>query len=144
MYQRRNYGVVNPAFGGLFENILHNGWNRVQEEVNSLSVPANITENEKSIDLDLVAPGLKKEEFKISIDKNILTVSYEHKDEAKEQESVKALRTEYNFKSFKRSFTLNEKIDTTNITARYADGILHITLSKKENVEAPAKEIVIN
>ncbi len=144
MYQNRNFGVITPAFGGLLENMLHKGWNKVQEEVNSFSVPVNIHETDKSYDLQLVAPGIKKEDFKISVDKNILTISYEHKEENKEQQDGKLLRSEYKVSSFKRSFTLNEKIDAAQISARYADGLLHISLAKKENAEAPAKEIVIN
>jgi HSP20 family protein len=115
--------------------------------VNAFNAPVNIKETEKSYELHLVAPGLKKEDFKISIDRNILNISFEHKTEQKEQgqpEEGKWLRSEYRTRSFKRSFTLNEKIDVANIAAKYADGVLVVTLNKKE-VSVPATvEIAVN
>jgi len=144
MYQKRNFAVMPRQFGGFFEDVLHNGWSRMQDEATSMSVPVNIHETDKSYELQLIAPGMKKEDFKISLDKNVLNISYEHKEDASEQKEGKILRTEYSIKSFKRSFTLNEKIDAANITAKYADGILHVSMAKKENVDQPAHEITIN
>lgn len=148
MYQKRAFNVMPNTFGGLLENMLHNGINRVNEEVSAYAVPVNMQETETAFELNLIAPGIKKENFKINVDKNTLVVSYEHKAEVKEEgsESVqpKQLRTEYNVKSFKRSFTLTDKIDTASITAKYTDGILVVSLPKKENTDAPVKEIVIN
>ena len=132
------------TIGGFFEDVLQNGWSRINEEVTSMSVPVNIHETDKSYEMQLAAPGVKKEDFKISVDKNILTIAYEHKTEQTEQTEQKTLRAEYSIKSFKRSFTLNEKIDATAISAKYADGILNLSLAKKENTEAPAHEITIN
>ncbi len=148
MYQKRSYGMMPATFGGLLENMFHNGINRINEDANAFSTPVNIQETEKGYELHVVAPGIRKEDFKINVDKNVLTVSYEHKEETKEEGKdenlVKSLRTEYSVRSFKRSFTLNEKIDTTAIAAKYTDGILSVTLPKKENSEIPVKEIVIN
>lgn len=148
MYQKRSYGIMPATFGGLLENMLNNGISRINEDANTGSTPVNIHETDKGYDLHVVAPGIRKEDFKINVDKNVLTVSYEHKEETKEEgkdeSQVKFLRTEYSVKSFKRSFTLNEKIDTTAISAKYSDGILNVSLPKKENAEVPAKEIVIN
>lgn len=141
---RRNFGIMPRTFGGFFEDVISNGWNKVNEDVAAYQVPVNIKETDKSFEMQLVAPGIKKEEFKINVNKNILTISYDHKEENKEQQDGKWLRTEYSAKSFKRSFTLNENIDATNITAKYNDGMLHVTMMKKENAEQPSKEIVIN
>ena len=148
MYQKRSYGVMPSAFGGLLEDMFQKGFNRVSDEASAYATPVNIQETEKGFEVQLVAPGIRKEDFKINIDKNTLVVSYEHKAEVKEEgnedQQPKWLRTEYSVKSFKRSFTLNEKIDTTAISAKYSDGILTVALPKKENTEVPAKEIVIN
>ena len=144
MYQKRNYGVVPRAFGGLLEDMLHGGINRFSEEVNVLSAPVNIRETDAAYEMHLIAPGLKKEDFKINIEKNLLHISYEHKEETNEENDHKWLRNEYRYRSFKRSFSLNEKIDGSNISAKYADGVLVITLAIKENVEAAAKEIAVN
>ena len=148
MYQKRSYGVFPKTFGGLLEDMFQNGVNRVNEEVSAFLTPVNIEETETSFALHLVAPGINKENIKINVDKNNLTISYDHnpevKDENTEATQPKALRTEYSVKSFKRSFTLNEKIDTADITAKYTDGILNVILAKKENTDVPVKEIVIN
>ena len=145
MYYKRNYGVTPRTISGLMEDVLHNGWSRINEEVNSFTAPVNIQETDKSYELHLVAPGLKKEDFKINLEKNVLTVSFEQKEENKEQgQDGKWLRNEYQLKSFKRSFSLNEKVDTTNIAAKYNDGVLLVTLPKKEVSEPAATEISVN
>ena len=145
MYNKRFYGVSPRTIGGFFEDALHHGWNQVNEEIGFTSVPVNIQETEHSYELHVVAPGMKKEDFKINLDKNLLHISYEHVQENKEQPaSGKWIRTEYRTKSFKRTFTLNEKVDTGKISAKYADGILVVSLPKKEVTEPATQEIVIN
>jgi len=145
MYNKRNYAVLPRTVGGLMEDIFHNGWNRINEEVSAFTAPVNIQETEKSYELHVIAAGLKKEDFKINIDKNILNISFEQKEENKEEgNAAKWLRSEYRMRSFKRSFTLNEKVDTANIAAKYTDGILQITLPKKEVSEPAAHEISVN
>ena len=142
---KRNYGIMPRTLGGFIEDALHNGYSRVNEEISSFSAPVNIRETDNSYEMQLAAPGLKKEDFKINIDQNVLHISYEHKEENKEQQdSNKWLRSEFKQKSFKRSFTLNEKIDTGKISAKYTDGLLHVTIAKKE-VSAPlVHEISVN
>jgi HSP20 family protein len=139
MHYKRNFGVM-PGF---FENALQHGWNNLAEEANLSSVPVNIQETDKSYELHVVAAGLKKEDFKLNIDRNILNISFEQKEENKEQEG-KWLRKEYAMKSFKRSFTLNDKVDAANISAKYSDGILDITLPKKEVSEPTTHDIQVN
>ncbi len=111
------------------------------------SVPVNIKETEKSYVLDLVAPGFEKTDFKVNLDQNILTVSGEKKvQEVKEQEAPKGdkwVRREFGYRSFKRSFTIDEQIDATNIEASYVNGILTLNLPKKEVVKATATEIAV-
>ena len=145
MYNKRAYGVMPRTFGGFIEDVFANGINRLNEEVSAFTAPVNIQETDKSYELHLIAPGLKKEDFKINMDRNILNISYEQKEEkAEENQESKWLRTEYRMKSFKRSFTLNEKIDAGKIAAKYTDGVLLISLPKKEVVDNPAHEIAVN
>ena len=110
-------------------------------------VPANVKETGKSYQLEVVAPGFEKTDFKISLDDNLLTVSAEKKEEVKEDSdsdrNEKQIRREYSYHSFKRSFTLDEKIDATNIEASYINGVLTLNLPKKETVKASATEISI-
>jgi HSP20 family protein len=94
----------------------------------TMSVPAvNITENEKGYEVSLAVPGMKKSDFDISLDGNMLTISSE-KEESREEKDVKFTRNEYNFSSFSRSFTLPEEINKEKIEASYVDGVLKIVL----------------
>ena len=104
--------------------------------------PVNVKEVENGYQLDVIAPGLEKEDFKINVEKNLLTISAEKKaeDEAKNE---KQLRREYKFQSFKRSFTLDENIDAENIDAKYVNGLLTLTLPKKAEVKPATKQINI-
>jgi len=106
-------------------------------------VPVNVKETENSFQLEVVAPGFEKSDFKVNVDQNLLTISAENKDELK-IDNEKLIRREYSFHSFKRTFTLDEKIDATKTEATYINGILTLNLPKKETVKASAKEIVIN
>ncbi|MGV0847007.1 Hsp20/alpha crystallin family protein [Empedobacter falsenii] len=97
----------------------------------------NIKENEDSFEILLAAPGLKKEDFSIEIDENILKISSEFKQN-EEVKDEKFSRREFNFSSFKRAFTLPETINEDKIEASYVNGILQLVLPKKE--EALPKE----
>lgn len=105
-------------------------------------VPVNVKETEKGYELEVVAPGFEKTDFKVNLDQNLLTISAEKKDELKD-ENQKQIRREYSYRSFKRSFTLDEKIDATNIEASYINGVLTLNLPKKEVVKPSTTEIVI-
>lgn len=145
MYYRRNYGVTPRTLGGLMEDVFQNGWSRVSEEVNAFKAPVNIRETENSYELHLVAPGLTKEDFKINIDQDLLNISYERKEENKDEPSaVKWLKSEFKLNSFKRTFSLNDKIDAEKISAKYADGILVVTLAKKEVTAPKSHEITVS
>lgn len=135
-------GTFNSLVDDLFSELpvfLQKDFN--QAERNSF-VPVNVKETEKAYQLDVVAPGFEKADFKINLDQDLLTVSVEKKNDEKE-ETHKQIRREYSFRSFKRSFTLDEKIDATNIEATYINGVLTLNLPKKEVVKASATEISI-
>lgn len=102
---------------------------------------ANISENEKSYNIDISAPGIKKDDFKIKVENNVLTVSSEKENE-KMEETEKFTRREFVYGSFCRSFTLPKIVETDNIKASYENGILKIELPKKEEVKI-TKEIAI-
>ncbi len=145
---RRNYGINPRTIGGFIEDVFQNGVSRINEEVSAYAAPVNIRETDSSYEVHVVAPGLKKEYFKLSVDRGLLNISYEHKEEAKEegkeQTTDKWVRNEYRTRSFKRTFTVTDKIDTAGISAKYTDGILVVNLPKKEVQEPTAKEITID
>lgn len=104
--------------------------------------PVNIIDKASVYSVELSAPGYVKADFSIKLDNNVLTVSTVRKEQGA-VENEKLIRTEFGLKSFKRSFTLNEKIDIENIVARYENGILKIELPKKETFNAVPKDINI-
>jgi len=106
------------------------------------SVPVNIFESNDAYRIDVITPGFEKKDFKVNIDKDILTISVE-KESVKHEENVKPLRNEYTFRPFKRSFTLDEKFDTEKIEATYNNGVLTLNLPIKTEVKTPVKEIAI-
>jgi len=105
-------------------------------------VPVNITEHENSYEIEVVAPGYDKADFKISVENNILTVSAEKKAED-QKENGKSIRKEFQLRSFKRTFTIDNKIDSEKISARFVNGILIVTLQRKEEAKAASKDIEV-
>jgi HSP20 family protein len=100
------------------------GWERVA------TVPAvNVTEDSTSYKIAMAAPGLKKEDFKINVEGNLITISAE-KTESKEDRDEKYTRKEYNYTSFARTFTLPDNIKTERIEAHYENGELYLSLPK--------------
>ena len=109
------------------------------------TVPAvNTFENYDAFALEVAAPGMKKEDFKIELDNNTLTISSEQEENKKVKENEYS-RREFRYHSFTRSFQLpDNKVDSSNITAKYADGILYVNIPKKEEAKMqPARMIEI-
>ncbi|HXB08288.1 MAG TPA: Hsp20/alpha crystallin family protein [Puia sp.] len=104
--------------------------------------PVNIHETSDAYHLELSAPGRSKEDFKLAVDNGQLTVAFEKKEETK-TEDYKTIRKEFSFKSFKRSFNLDDRIDANGIQAKYENGVLKLLLPKKEQVKETAKQIAI-
>lgn len=88
----------------------------------------NIRDNEKSLEIEMAVPGRNKKDFDVKIEKNILTVSYENGKEEDKEYKV----NEFNKGSFCRSFALPEEININDIEARYENGILNLTLPRRE------------
>ncbi len=112
------------------------------KSVSNVFVPVNVKESEANYQFDVVAPGFDKNDFKVSVDGNLLTVSAERKTEEK-KENEKQVRNEYRYRSFKRLFTLDEKTDAAGIDAKYINGVLTLNLPKKAEVKEAVKEISV-
>ena len=105
--------------------------------------PANITESKFDFRIEIAAPGFEKSDFKIDLDKRLLTISLDKT--ADENEDEKFNLKEFNFNSFNRSFRISDKIDTEKINAVYKNGLLQLTLPKREEaIEKPARDIKIS
>lgn len=131
-----------PSLTDLMENLERNFLGRVDE--NSGDIPAvNIKEENDKFVLEMAAPGMNKDDFKINLDNYQLTISSEHKKEKKEKED-NYTRREFVYSSFSRSFTLPKTIDVEKIKADYKNGILLLTLPKKEEEAKLTKQIKIS
>lgn len=111
----------------------------------AIRVPSvNITENEKEFKIEMAAPGLERKDFKVEVENGVLCISSEKEEESKE-EKKNYTRREYSYNSFSRSFTLPDNALPDKINAKYENGVLNITLPKKEvTVSKPAKEIKVS
>jgi HSP20 family protein len=109
------------------------------------SVPAvNIMERKDDFMIELAVPGMNKNDFKIELDKGVLSIGAEKKEDMKD-ENDRFTRKEFSYSSFKRSFSLPEHVNAENIAAEYKDGVLMLTLPKKEEAKAKAsREIKIS
>lgn len=103
----------------------------ISRSVNSLAL-VNVKETETAYELEVAAPGLSKEDFKIDVDGDTLTISAE-KEANKEEKQDSYTRKEFSYSSFKRSFNLPERtVETDKITAKYVDGVLQLVVPKSE------------
>ena len=131
-WQHRN--PLSDMVNNLFDNDLGDFFGK------RFSDPAaNIIENNEAFMLDIAAPGMKKDDFKINLEHNILTISAELEDQ-KREEGKNYTRKEFYYGSFSRAFTLPKTIDLDNIKADYENGILKIALPKKDEARVEMKK----
>lgn len=144
VFNRRKYAspsLMDELFNNNFLSDFFN-WESVWDRPD---IPAvNIEETDKEYKIELAAPGLSKEDLKVSVDDGVLTVSSEMKKEEKDEKEGKYVRREFSYRSFSRSFSLPENTNAENIAASFKNGVLHISLPKTKEIEAPAKEIKIS
>jgi HSP20 family protein len=138
---KTNYRPVNRAFSNLFDDFFSE-FPVLADKAGLNFPPVNIAETNDAYHLEVNVPGRNKEDFKINVDNGTLTVSYEKKEEAK-NDDVKSVRREFSFQSFKRSFSLDDKVDAAAIQAKYENGLLKLYLPKKAEVKEAAKQIAI-
>ncbi|HER08024.1 MAG TPA: Hsp20/alpha crystallin family protein [Bacteroides sp.] len=140
---------VFPSFPSMFERFFEGDmmdWNGGNFADRNATLPAvNVIENDDEYRIEVAAPGLKKSDFNLNFENGRLTISSERKDERQEKSGDRFNRREFWYQSFQRSFTLPENVvNTGKISARYEDGILYITLPKRDEVKPkPAKAIKI-
>jgi HSP20 family protein len=138
-----------PTFPSFFDNFFNRNlmdWENWNYSDTNTTIPAvNVKEDNDKFQIEVAAPGMKKEDFRLKLENNVLTISSERKEE-KEEKKENYSRKEFSYQSFQRSFNLPEgHIQSENITAKYNDGILIIELPKREEVKPqPLKEITIS
>jgi HSP20 family protein len=130
-----------PYFNNVFDSLFSDALNK---NYGISKMPAvNIAETAVSYKIELAAPGLNKEDFKIELKKDNLSVWAEKKSQQTEEQKDYT-RKEFEYFSFARSFVLPEGVDTEKISAEYVNGVLNITLGKKEPAKDEHKEIVVS
>ncbi|ELR72465.1 Small heat shock protein [Fulvivirga imtechensis AK7] len=103
----------------------------------------NIKENKNEFEVEVAAPGMSKKDFKIELDNNTLTISYERKEDKEEKsEEGQYTRREFNYQAFRRSFTLPNTVESDKINAKYDEGILRLTIPKKEEAKQKASRVI--
>lgn len=146
MKRDKNLALREPEwFPATFRRFMDNFWNAERFfdfDFGSLTPAVNIKDNEKTYEVEVAAPGMKKEDFEVKVDNGVLRISAA-KEEEKEEKEENYTRREFSYNTFTRSFVLPENVDADDVKAKYTDGILHLTMKKKK-IEAPkAKRIEI-
>ena len=150
---KRQNGNPSVSLGNVVDNIFQNSLRRFFDDnfwdadlpLTTGSVPVNVRETEQHYEMDVIAPGCRKQDFSINIQDNMLTVAFNHKEENREQNQKTGWsRNEYLQRSFSRTFTLDDTVDVNKITANYTDGILRLVLPKNEKAKKLTKQIEVN
>jgi HSP20 family protein len=133
------------VFDRFFENDLFDWSNRNYSDTNTTLPSVNIMESAEDFEVEVAAPGLAKNDFKIELNHDLLTISSEKEIDNETNDGKSFTLREFSYQSFSRSFTLPNIVDSEKIAAKYESGILRITIPKKEEVRpGPAKQIAIS
>lgn len=140
----------NPFFPSVFMDDFFNkdffDWSEKNFSAMGNTLPSvNLKETPTGFDIEMAAPGLQKGDFKIELHNNVLSISSERKDEKTEKDKEgNYTRREFNYQSFRRSFTVPDSVAEDKVDASYKDGILHISLAKKANeAQQGARQIAV-
>lgn len=139
-FNNNRNNTLLPGFNDVFESIFNDTFftDRMVTRVPAV----NISETENNYHVELAVPGLKKEDFKLNLEQNVLTISVEQSNEQQDNQKNYSKR-EFSYSSFVRSFTLPESADDNNINATYTDGILSIDIAKREEAKVMRRQIEI-
>jgi len=129
-----------PGFNDVFESIFNDTF--FNDRMVTRVPAANISETPEKYHVELAAPGLKKGDFKLNLDRNVLNISVEQRQENNESQKNYTKR-EFSYSSFVRSFTLPDSADQNSIAATYQDGVLQIDIAKKEEAKSVSRQIEI-
>jgi HSP20 family protein len=132
-------GMV-PGFDGVFDSIFNDTF--FSDRLVTRVPAVNISESKDHYHLELAAPGLNKEDFKLSLENNLLSISVEQRQH-ENREDRNFNKKEFSYSSFVRSFTLPEAADVNGIDARYENGVLCIDIAKREEAKVQSRQIEI-
>ncbi len=137
------------SYPSLFDRFFENDWfdwaNRNYSVTNTTLPSVNIKESNEDFEVEVAAPGLGKNDFKIELNHNLLTISSDKQSENETKEGQQFTRREFSYQSFSRSFTLPNSAESDKIKAKYENGILKVVIPKKEEAKPkPARQISIS
>ncbi|MEN6456991.1 MAG: Hsp20/alpha crystallin family protein [Prolixibacteraceae bacterium] len=134
--RRNTPSLFDDFFGSNF-------WNDLYEKSGFKATPGvNVYEGKDNYEIEVAAPGLEKKDFHIDVKDSVLTVSSEKKEEREKKEGNKVVFSEFNYTSFSRSFQLPDGIDINKISASHQNGILKVTLPKREEYIEKAPRMI--
>ncbi|MDP9960041.1 Hsp20/alpha crystallin family protein [Chryseobacterium lathyri] len=136
------YSTLPSLFDDFFNRELFN-WGNNNYSSTSTTVPSvNIRENEDAYEVQIAAPGMDKKDFEVKLDGNLLTIS-SSKEDSSEREENNFTRKEFSYQSFKRSLELpKDVVDQDNINAKYENGLLLLTIPKKEDAKQKPPRLI--
>ena len=139
------FPVMNTLFDDVFTRDLWNWGNNSNSSTNTTIPAVNIRETNENFEVEMAAPGMTKDDFRVELDGNLLTISSEKQNQREEKEGEKYSRREFSYQSFQRSFQLQKDVvDAEKIEAKYENGVLHLVIPKKEEAkQRPPKMIEI-
>jgi HSP20 family protein len=139
-FKRDNGNGLMPGVNDIFESIFNDTF--FSDRMVTRVPAVNISETVGNYHIELAAPGLKKEDFKLNLENNVLNISVEQTTDQRNNQKNYSKR-EFSYSSFARSFTLPESADESAIDATYTDGILRIDIAKREEAKAVRRQIEI-
>ena len=136
-----------PSMTNWFDDFMNRDlfdWSNANFSAIGTTLPAvNIKETNDHFAVEVAAPGMRKEDFKVELDNNLLTISSERKDEHVEKEGKRYSKREFSYQSFQRSFTLPQGlVKEDKIEAKYKDGVLHLLIPKTEEAKKKAPRTI--
>ncbi len=143
---KRNGGPLGQ-FPALFDDFLNRdifNWGLTNFSDTNTTIPAvNIKETADNYEVEVAAPGMKKTDFRVQLEGNVLTISSEKTTEKEQSDEVKYTSREFSYQSFSRTFNLQrDVVDTEKIQAKYEDGVLHLLIPKKEHAKQKQARLI--
>ncbi|TDH20036.1 Hsp20/alpha crystallin family protein [Segetibacter sp. 3557_3] len=140
-------GNLQNQLPGLFNDFFTNNffdWGLSNSSSTGTSIPmVNIKETNDQYEVEVAAPGMSKEDFKVELNNDMLTISSEKTHENEQREEEKFSRREFSYQSFRRSFQLSrESVDADNIQAKYENGVLRLLIPKREEVKQKPSRLI--
>lgn len=136
----------NGHFPFIFDDFLNRQYNRSLADYSNTNttIPAvNIKETAENFVLEVAAPGMNKKDLNVQVDGNVLTIRSEKTTEKEDASNAKYTTREFSYQSFARSFNLpKETVDIDKIEAKYEDGVLHLTIPKKEKEKVKEARLI--